>query len=155
LFYLILIGINQPPRVILRPKGGFFMQRFRRIGLPAALTAALLVTGCGSGNKTGAYSYHRDGRLGTTNANPNSPVNPGYHNNNADTKAMRVALMRVHGVQDATILLNGGHAFVSLRLPSDVTSRDAQRIRSAAENELRAQMPRYDVRVTVGSPKFR
>jgi hypothetical protein len=125
-----------------------------RIKAPAFLAGIMLVlaaAGCGTGSgQTKTQSYGRDGLLGTTSANPNLPINPGYHDYASDVRMLKQSIGQIPGVTDSSIILNGPTAYVTLQLRDDIDIEQSMSIKSAAQANLQNLMPRYDVRVSVG-----
>lgn len=114
------------------------------------LGAAACATSSTSDGQAKSQSYGRDGLLGTTSSNPNSPMNPGFHNYAVDVKMLKDSIEQIPAVEDSSILLNGPTAYITLQLRDDVDIEESMKIRNLAQANLQKLMPRYEVRVSVG-----
>ncbi|MCY9593368.1 hypothetical protein PC41400_29385 [Paenibacillus chitinolyticus] len=120
-------------------------------GLLAALVTAAAITGCSPGQPAGpkAYNYSSDGYLGTTSANPNLALNPGYHTYQVDSDIALSVLGRLKGVVDTQLQFKGPIGYVKLSVPRGTPPEKAAAIRAQAEQDLHTQLPRYRFIVTV------
>jgi hypothetical protein len=114
------------------------------------LLALFIGSGCGNSTaKSKANTYSNDGMLGTTNANPNYPTSPTYHNYAADRNMMQTALAKIKGIESSTIRLQGPDAYVNLRLMQPIHIEDEMRIQDEAQDEVSRMVPRYRVHVKI------
>jgi hypothetical protein len=113
-------------------------------------TAVLLFgvsSACGDNHQVKPYAS--DGRLGTSNSNPNMPTSPTYHTYNDDTQMIYAALKPIKGIRNVSVRLHGADATIIIR-PDDLAStEDRQRIAKQAQTAVSAMMPRYRVHVDV------
>jgi hypothetical protein len=113
---------------------------------------AMVFVSCGqdTDRRQNTKQYADDGYLGMSNSNPNIPLNPSYHHYNNDIHLMRGVLKRIPEVKDATITIQGPHAYVALVLPDTLAPEDVRRIEDQAYSLLSFNMQRYDIHVTSG-----
>ncbi|MVP02523.1 hypothetical protein [Paenibacillus lutrae] len=111
----------------------------------ALLVAALSVTACSPGQAAGprTYQYAKDGYLGTTSANPNLALNPGYHTYQTDSDIVHHQMKKLPYVSDVHVRLDGPIGYVKLRLPPGMPPDMAAGIRAQAEQDLHTSLPRY------------
>lgn len=108
--------------------------------------------------------YNRyDGTYGAYNYNPYGPNNVGPYGfranqfrNNANDDADRMAetAARVNGVEDATVVIAGGNAYVGLDLEDRIQSTEANRVERNVYNALKRLYPRYNIRITSDADLF-
>lgn len=115
------------------------------------LVAMISLTGCNriSDDKAKAQSYSIDGRLGTTQSNPNLPTSPTYHTYSRDVNMIHQTAMQIVGVKDVTVVLRGADATIHVKLQDDLNIEDAMRVKREAHDAITRAMPRYHVRVIV------
>lgn len=117
----------------------------------AILVAMISLTGCNriSEDRAKAQSYSIDGRLGTTQSNPNLPTSPTYHTYSRDVNMIHQTAMQIAGVKDVTVVLRGADATIHLKLQEDLNIEEAIRVKREAHDAITRAMPRYHIRVIV------
>lgn len=111
------------------------------------LVALMLMLGACGNQQANDGHYQNDEYLGLTNTNPNL-LNGANWSYERDVKVMRQALADVEGVQDATIVVEGGTAFVRLEIPERFDRAQIETVEQNAYRVLRAQVPRMKFNVT-------
>ncbi len=102
----------------------------------------------GMNNTNRVLTYDQDGYNGFRNANPNMRIGSRTDvNYGTETRRMATAAARVRGVDDATVVITGGTAFVGLDIQSEYRG-NPQQVEREVHRIVSRMMPRYDIRVT-------
>jgi hypothetical protein len=123
-----------------------FAVLFRRLCILAMIIS---IAGCGSSgqSKSNVKSYPQDGYMGITSVGPNNPMNPTYHHYRDDTNLMKAVLGQYPDVKASWITIKGPVAHVRLQFQEGLNAARVDRVRSAVQQALSTNMPRYSVRV--------
>ncbi|GIP36563.1 hypothetical protein [Paenibacillus sp. J2TS4] len=125
------------------------MLKAMKVSIGLSLGLCLILSGCANTNGVTTKSYPNDGFLGTTNANPNYPTSPTYHNYSSDRGMVESALKNVAGIQNSRVVFNGRRLNITVSVPRNTSPEEQQRIEAQALEAVSNMMPRYDVKVVV------
>jgi hypothetical protein len=114
------------------------------------LAVIISISGCGSSDqsKSNVKSYPQDGYMGITSVGPNNPMNPTYHHYRDDTNLMKAVLDQYPDVKASRITIKGPVAHVKLQFQEGLNAARVDRVRSAVQQALSTNMPRYSVKVS-------
>jgi hypothetical protein len=97
--------------------------------------------------------FNDDGFLGYTNGNPNLFNNNGNgrfetRDTTRDADIMADLAARVAGVDDATVGIFGGTAFVALDIDQNMSNAKQLKAQNEVRQQLQSKMPRYRINIT-------
>jgi YhcN/YlaJ family sporulation lipoprotein len=105
-----------------------------------------------NGNAMNPWAYRDDGFLGFTNTNPNLFPNQRFNERNTDdANTMANMAAKVKGVDDATVVIAGGTAFVALDIDQNMTRTKQLRVHDQVREKLERKMPRYRINLASDS----
>ncbi|MBN6187089.1 YhcN/YlaJ family sporulation lipoprotein [Aneurinibacillus sp. BA2021] len=133
--------------------------------------ALLLAAGCNANQKQGAAprengtqanEYNGTRQNKTTRVLVGSDLNPNLVTGRTDVRDMQAeadsmanVAVQVPKVKRASVVINGGQAYVGVTLSDTVrTSREAADIKEHVRQRVQQKMPRYDVRVSTDTGIF-
>ncbi|MEX2104366.1 MAG: YhcN/YlaJ family sporulation lipoprotein [Bacilli bacterium] len=109
----------------------------------------------GLNNTNRVLTYDQDGYNGFRNANPNMRIGRQTDvNYGTETRRMATAAERVRGVDDATVVITGGTAYVGLDIESEYRGNPEQ-VEREVYRVVSRMMPRYDIRITSDRGSFK
>ncbi|CAM3410122.1 hypothetical protein MALU111345_03425 [Marinicrinis lubricantis] len=111
------------------------------------MVTALMSTACGRDNDK-VKTYGNDGYLGLTNANPNFPLSPGYHNYRNDSQLIKQTLSGIQEVETYTVNINGGDLYIKLGIPDGYSRAEIETIEQNVYKQLTYMLPRYTIHLT-------
>lgn len=99
-------------------------------------------------------NYNRNGMNNFTYGQDNYRQNGFRANANRDADTMADLAANVNGVDDATVVIAGGNAYVGLDLDDKVQRNEAERVERNVYNALNRYVNRYNVTITSDADMF-
>ncbi len=105
-------------------------------------------------NNDNLYGNRYDNRYGYNMNGQNNQTYRFRTNANTDTDAMADIAARVRGVDNATVVVAGGNAYVGLNLDNSVQRNEAETVEQKVYNALKSYTNRYTISVTSDADLF-
>ncbi|OEF99850.1 hypothetical protein BHF71_01360 [Vulcanibacillus modesticaldus] len=97
------------------------------------------------------YRYQYDNRYGVRDYDYRTR---NFSTANVDADKMAEIAAKVPGVDDATVVIAGGNAYVALDLKDRVTTNEANSVEQQVYNALRRFATKYDIKITSDADLF-
>jgi YhcN/YlaJ family sporulation lipoprotein len=95
------------------------------------------------------YRGNADGYMGMVNRNPNLFPNQGFTDaDGRDADIIANVASRVKGVDDATVVIMGGTAYVALDIDQNMSREKQMKAHKQVRLHLERKMPRYNINLT-------
>jgi hypothetical protein len=109
----------------------------------------------GAGRDNDNREYGNRGYLGYVDQNPNLFPNLAYdERNQEDAQIMADMANSVKGVDDATVFIAGGQAYVALDIDQNLETNKQLQVHDQVQKALQFKMPRYNVHLTTDALWF-